>query len=164
MPSPDHFRNQSRLLRIATLFVFIGLALLLLLGFIGLPWLRVQSPPGASGANAILLTLVQSAPALGYLWALWAVQRALGGLAAGMLFHPTVAKAMRQIGFGVLTGALINVFAVTSLARLILDGRSSYLYFDLSGIVLGVVGAAMVLLARVVDQARMVQAELDEIV
>ena len=163
MPIPDRFRDQCRLLRIATLVVFFGLALLLSLGFVGLPWLRMDGLPDGLSRQAVLLTLVQVLPSLGYLWALWAVQRALGDVAAGRLFHPTVAQAMRRIGVGVLVGALLSVFAVSNLSRMILDGRGSYLYFDLSGIVLGVVGAALVLLARLVDQARALQAELDEI-
>ena len=44
-----------------------------------------------------------------------------------------------------------------------MEARGSYAYFDISAIVLGVVGAALILLARVVDEARLVQAELDEI-
>lgn len=161
MSMPDRFRNQCRLLRAASLVVFVGLFLLLVMGMVGLPWRMATLPQG--GSTRALLSVVQFLPGLGYLWALWAVQRALGDLAAGRLFHPTVARAMRHIGFGVLAGALFNVFAVTNLSRWIVGGSGSYLYFDLSGIVLGVVGAALVLLARLVDQARALQAELDEI-
>ena len=163
MPVPDRFRSQCRLLRMASLVVFTGLALLLAMGMVGLPWRLASDAPDGWGTRA-MLSVVQFLPGLGYLWALWAVQRALGDLAGGRLFHPTVARAMRQIGFGVLIGALLNVFAVTNLSRWIAGGHGSYLYFDLSGIVLGVVGAALVLLARVVDSARALQAELDEIV
>ena len=70
---------------------------------------------------------------------------------------------MRHIGYGVLAGSLFNVFLVTNLMRMIGGGRGGYLYFDISGIVLGVVGAALVMLARLVDQARAMQAELDDI-
>jgi hypothetical protein len=90
------------------------------------------------------------------------VQRALGDLASGRTFHPTVARAMRHIGAGVLAGALMEVFVVLNLVRLVV-GHGSYLFFDTSAIVLGVVGAALILLARLVDQARALQAELDEI-
>lgn len=164
MPVPDRFRSQCRLLRAATLVVFV--VLYLMLGAVALaalwPWRPPAAPEGISGTQALLLA-VRLLPGLGYLWALWAVQRALGDLAAGRLFHPTVARAMRHIGIGVLAGALFNVVAVTNLTRWIAGGEGGYLYFDLSGIVLGVVGAALVLLARLVDQARALQAELDGI-
>jgi hypothetical protein len=164
MPVSDRFRNQCQLLRLATLFVFACLCVLL--GVAGLalaagPWR--QAGPGTIDATQVLLLAVRLAPALGYLWALWAVQRALGELAAGQLVHPTVARAMRHMGIGVLSGALFSVFAVTNLSRWIGGGRGGYAYFDLSGIVLGVVGAALVLMARLVDQARALQAELDDI-
>ena len=163
MTTTDRFRAQCRLLRMATLVVFAGLTVLLAFGFIGLPWGHLAGVPEGLNRSRVLMTLAQVMPALGYVFALWAVQRALGDLAAGRLFDQTVPRAMRQIGMGVLIGALLNVFVVTNLVRLIIGGRGSYLYFDLSGIVLGVVGAALVMLARVVDQARELQAELDEI-
>lgn len=162
MPTPDRFRDQCRLLRIATLAVFTGLFLLLAMGMVGLP-LPFTADANADWNTRAMLSLVRILPGIGYLWALWAVQRALADLAAGRLFHATVARAMRHIGFGVLVGALLNVFAVTNLSRWIAGGHGSYAYFDLSSIVLGVVGAALVLLARLVDQARALQAELDEI-
>lgn len=161
MPLPERFLRHCRWLRAATLLVFAGLALLLALGASTLPWPRQAA--GSSGNDALLM-LVRVSPGLGYLWALWAVQRALGDLAAGRLFHATVARALRHIGVGVLVGALLSVFAITNLSRLIEGGHGGLAYFDLSGIVLGVVGAALVLLARVVDSARALQAELDEIV
>lgn len=163
MTVPDRFRQQCRLLRIATLAVFCGLFLLLALGAGGLPWFSNLRADAGAG-TWFLLMLVRLLPGLGYLWALWAVQRALGDLAAGRLFHATLARALRHVGIGVLAGALLSVFAVTNLSRMIAGGQGSVMYFDLSGIVLGVVGAALVLLARVIDHARALQAELDEIV
>jgi hypothetical protein len=164
MPAPDRFRSQCRLLRIATLFVFACLCLLV--GIVDVAAIAGAWRPhdgGRISATEAMLVAVHIMPALGYLWALWAVQRALGELAAGLLFNPTVARAMRHIGIGVLAGALFNVFAVTNLSRWITGGHGGYLYFDLSGIVLGVVGAALVLMARLVDRARALQAELDDI-
>ena len=146
MPVTDRFRSQCRLLRIASLVVFTGLALLFALGLIGPPvW-----APSASGEAGTLVALA-------------VVRFLLGDLAAGRLFHAAVARAMRHIGFGVLAGSLLNVFVVTNLLRVIGGGQGGYLYFDISGIVLGVVGAALVMLARLVDQARALQAELDDI-
>lgn len=163
MPPPDRFRSQCRLLRVAALVVIAGMFLLLVMGMIALPW-RLAMPADDAATTRAALAFVRFLPGLAYLWALWAVQRALGDLAAGRLFHATVARAMRHIGIGVLGGALVSVFAVTNLSRWITGGTGSWLYFDLSGIVLGVVGAALVLMARLIDQARAMQAELDEIV
>ena len=159
MPLPERFRRHCRWLRAATVLVLAGLALLLGVGASAIPW----SPTAGAPGDEALLLLVRLLPGLGYLWALWAVQRALGELAAGRLFHAAVARGIRHIGIGVLAGALASVFAITNLSRLIVGGQGGLAYFDLSGIVLGVVGAALVLLARVVDSARALQAELDEI-
>jgi hypothetical protein len=160
----ESFHRQCRALRSATLFVFVGLSLVVLSGAGGMPWFPNGAKLPADFPTRLALFAVQALPALAYLWALWSVQRALGDLAAGRIFHPTLARALRHIGASVLAGSLFKVFAVTNLTRFFLEVRGSYLYFDVSAIVLGVVGAALVLLARVVDEARLVQAELDEIV
>jgi hypothetical protein len=157
------FRRQCRVLRIATVCVLLGLLALILPGLAGLPI-------GPADGTALTLTQrwllrgIQGLPAIGYLWALWSAQFALGELAAGRSFNTTVASALRWIGLGVLAGALLQVFAVINLMRFVLDAPGSYVYFELSAIVLGVIGAALVLVARVVDQARALQAELDEII
>ncbi|MDQ3206632.1 MAG: DUF2975 domain-containing protein [Pseudomonadota bacterium] len=159
----EPFRRRCRALRRATLVVFFGLTLVVLTGVAGLPWF----PEGAELPDALMPRLalfgVQALPSVAYLWALWSVQRALGDLGAGRIFHPTVARAVRHVGSGVLAGSLLKVFAVTNLTRLLVEMRGSFAWFDMSAIVLGVVGAALILLARVVDEARLVQAELDEI-
>jgi hypothetical protein len=163
MLDSQRFRAQCRWLRRASLGVLVGLGGVFLTGVAGAPWL-IPARGLTDPAVRSLLMAVLALPAAGYLWALWAAQQALGDLAAGRMFHLTVARAMRRMGAGVLIGALLSVFAVTNLSRWITGGQGSYLYFDLSGIVLGVVGAALILLARLIDQARALQAELDEIV
>ena len=159
----EPFRRQCRLLRRATLLVFFGLTLVALTGASGLPLFT----DGAKLPDAFLPRLalfgVQALPSIAYLWALWSVQRALGDFGAGRIFHATVARALRHLGAGVLAGSLLKVFAVTNLTRLLVQVHGGYAWFDMSAIVLGVVGAALILLAHVVDEARMVQAELDEI-
>jgi hypothetical protein len=112
----------------------------------------------------LLLALVQVSPGAGYLWALWAMRSALGHLAAGQLFQQTVAVALRRIGSGVIVGALLSIFAVTNVSRMIVHGHGGFAYFDLSGIVLAIVGAALILLARLVDQARRLESELDDMI
>jgi MFS family permease len=160
MQVPDRFRRHCRLLRGTALAVFFGLLFMLMLGMTGSPWLRSVDAT-ADWTHDLSLLVVRSLPGFGYLWALWAIQRTFGDLGAGRLFHSTVARAMRHIGGGVLAGTLLNVFVVTNLWRWLSGGQGGYLYFALSGIVLGVVGSALILLARLIDQARALQDELD---
>ena len=156
-----NFARWCRLVRLGSLAVFVGLAALLAVA--GLAMVKGHaggmSGPGTRG----LWAAVQFSPALGYAWALWAVQRTLADLGAGATFSPTVARAMRHIGYGVIVGALLSVFAVTNLSRVLMHGHGSFMYFDMSGIVLAVVGAALILLARLIDRARLIESELDEI-
>jgi hypothetical protein len=159
----DPFRRQCRLLRRASLVVFFGLTLVVLSGASGLPWFPDGSRLPEAFGRRLALFAVQALPSFAYLWALWSVQRALGDLADGRIFHPTLARALRHIGAAVLVGSLMRVFGVSNLTRLLIEVRGGYVWFDVSAIVLGVVGAALVMLARVVDEARLVQAELDEI-
>ena len=125
MPVTDRFRSQCRLLRIASLVVFTGLALLFALGLVGPP-MWAPKAPGDAGTR-FALAVVRFLPGLGYLWALWAVQRALRELGTG-------ARAI--VGYGVIAGALLSVFVVTNVTRLLLHHRGGFMYFDMSGIVL----------------------------
>lgn len=156
------FARWCRLLRWGALAVCAGLAVLVAGSLLALVAGQVDDGEGAAPRG--LLAALRFSPAVGYLWALWAAQRAFGELGAGATFPPTLARAMRHIGYGVIAGALLSVFAVTNLTRIVTGGQGSFLYLDLSGIVLAVVGAALILLARVVDRGRALQAELDEIV
>jgi hypothetical protein len=158
MSRAQRFSTFCRLLRIVTFVVFSGLALLFLGGAIGAPWM-VPAGTLHEGRTHVLMG-VFALPGLGYLWALWALQRTLADLAAGRLFHATVARGMRHMGAGVVAGALTNVFLVTNIFRWVTGGRGSYLYFDLSGIVLGVIGIMLLLLAHLVDEARAAEDEL----
>lgn len=157
------FLRHCHILRLATVTVAVAIGALVALGMVGPPMPHRFEASTLDPGQWWSLRVVVALPAVGYLWALWSAQRALGAVAAGRMFQPTVSRAMRHIGAGVLVGALIEVFALTNLMRLVLGGTGSYLYFDLSAIVLGVVGAALILLARLIDEARAMQAELDEI-
>jgi hypothetical protein len=156
-----NFARWCRLVRLGSLVVFAGLGVLVAVA--GLSMLKGYAGGVSGPTSRGLWAAVQFSPALGYAWALWAVQRTLADLGRGATFSPTVARAMRHIGYGVIVGALLSVFAVTNLSRVLMHGRGSFMYFDMSGIVLAVVGAALILLARLIDRARLIESELDEI-
>lgn len=166
MPGIDSFRRQCRLLRMLATGVFVCLDLILGFAYLLMPlvYLAEQHASLASYQRSSLLGLVQVSPGVCYLWALWAIRRALDDMATGQLFQPTVARALRQVGGGVIAGALISIFVVTNISRMIVHGHGGFAYFDLSGIVLVIVGAALILLARLVDQARKMERELDDMI
>lgn len=159
----DRFRQQCRGLRLAVVCVLVGLVALLALIYGAMPLIYLADH-GRIVFRSLLLLLIHASPAVAYLWALWAVQHALGDMAEGRMFQPTVARALRRIGYGVIAGALLNIFAVTNLSRMLVHGRGGFAYFDLSGMVLAVIGAALILLARLVEQAGRLQRELDEMI
>jgi hypothetical protein len=112
----------------------------------------------------ILTGLIMGAPSLCYLFGVWSIGRAMGELQKGRLIQPTLANALRRVGLALGTGGVLQVFIVTNLLRLISETKGGYLYWDVGAMTLGMIGGALFLLGRVVDQADHVQAELDEMV
>jgi len=106
---------------------------------------------------------IQLLPAIPYVYALVTARRVFAGIGQGETFSATLARRLFGIGGGVFLGATLNVVFVTNAQRWLL-GEGSYLYFDLSGIVLGIVGVLLMLLGRFVDHAARMQAELEDFI
>lgn len=113
---------------------------------------------------SILTGLVTISPSICYLYAVWSIGRAMGQLQEGRLIQPTLACTLRSVGLALGVGSILHVFVITNLLRLINDTRGGYLFWDVGAMTLGLIGAALFLLGRVVDQAAHVQADLDEII
>ena len=114
--------------------------------------------------QGIAASLIWIAPALCYLFGVWSIGGGMGQLAKGRLIQPTLAATLRRVGLALGFGGVISVFVVTNLLRLIGSTEGGYLHFDVAGMTLGMIGGALFLLGRVVDQAGAVQAELDEMI
>jgi hypothetical protein len=80
------------------------------------------------------------------------------------LIQPTLSGALRKVGLALGIGGVTSVFVVTNLTRVLEGGRGGFLHFDVAGMTLGMIGGALFLLGRVMDQAGRVQAELDEMI
>lgn len=112
----------------------------------------------------ILTGLIMGSPSFCYLFGVWSIGRAMSQISKGRLIQPTLADALRRVGLALGVGGLLAVFAVSNVLRWIGAGKGGYLNFDVASMTLGMIGGALFLLGRVVDQADHIQAELDEMV
>lgn len=163
MSSPDlaRFRALCAQFRWLAVFMVVSVgAILALLMFAGplVAWQRGQGHP-----EPWLPEVVRLSPSFFYLFAVWSIGSAMGQLAKGRLIQPTLARALRHVGIALGLGGLLAVFGVTNIGRL-LTGHGSWAYFDVAAMTLGMIGGALFLLGRVVDQADRIQSELDEMV
>ena len=160
----DRFRRKCGQFRgLATFMVVSVGALLVLSGWVRPLILWWRDGVAFSGGHVLAAT-IWNLPAVFYLFAVWSIGRAMGQLAKGRLIQPTLASALRRVGIALGVGGVASVFLVLNLMRLVGQARGGYLHFDVPGMTLGMIGGALYLLGRVVDQASRVQAELDEMI
>lgn len=107
--------------------------------------------------------LIMASPTACYLYGVWAIGAAMKRIGGGALLQPAIADALRRVGLALGIGGVISVFVAVNLLRL-MGMASGYAYFDVPGMTLGMIGGALFLLGRVMDQAAAAQAELDEMI
>jgi hypothetical protein len=166
VPSTDtaRFRRLCGQFRWLAVFMVISVgAVVALMSVIAPTVLGLRGTLPEPGTR-VLTGLVTGAPSLCYLFGVWSIGRAMGELQKGRLIQPTLARALRRVGLSLGVGGVLQVFVVTNLLRLINETKGGYLYWDVGAMTLGMIGGALFLLGRVVDQAGHVQAELDEMI
>ena len=166
MPSTDtaRFRRLCGQFRWLAVFMVISVgAVVALMSVIAPTVLGLRGTLPEPGTR-ILTGLITGAPSFCYLFGVWSIGRAMGELQKGRLIQPTLASALRRVGLSLGVGGVLQVFVVTNLLRLINETKGGYLYWDVGAMTLGMIGGALFLLGRVVDQAGHVQAELDEMI
>lgn len=146
------FRRMCRQFRWLAIFMVISVGAVLAAGLIFVPM------------KFKLELLLSNLPAIGYLFGVWSIGRALGQVSKGRPLQAELPGAMRKVGLSLGVGGVISVFVVTNLMRLVGHGRGGYLNFDVASMTLGMIGGAVFLLGRVMDQALAAQAELDEMI
>jgi hypothetical protein len=120
----------------------------------------------SQAADAVGESLVRSLPALLYVFALWRVRAVFSAMAGqGLAVPPQLAGSLQTIGWLLAWGAAMDVFGWTLLLRWI-DGEpgGAVAYYNPAAFTIGVVGLALVVLARVLDRATEMQSELDQII
>ena len=158
------FRRMCGQFRWLAVFMVVGIGAALLLTFVGAPlyaWLVEGREPMNPRSLAALIWFT---PTAFYLFGVWSIGSAMGQLARGRLIQPTLSSALRRVGLSLGIGGLISVFAISNVLRWIGLGQGGYLHFDVAGMTLGMIGGALFLLGRVMDQAGRIQAELDEMI
>ncbi len=158
MNKPSIARSARRL----RLTVLVSIALIVaiyLLGQFGpqLGPIRVESHEEAGNALALLLLVV----------ALARLAQMLGAVADGPLFGSRVTQAFRGFALWLFLATLVDVLAAPAivLARtLAAGGGTAALRFELHGLLMLAGTLFLFLVARLLEHARTIEAELEEIV
>lgn len=114
--------------------------------------------------DQVLVALIMLAPQLCYLFGVWSLRPAFAEVAQGRMFGEAQTKALATLGWSLIFGGLFSIFLLTNLLRLVQPTEGGLLNFDLSDIVLSVVGGALVLLSRLMAKAHAMKTELDDII
>jgi len=160
----EKFRRMCRQFRWLAVFMVVSVGLLLALMAWGLPLLYALVKHRPLRPDIMLAVTIQNAPAVCYLFGVWSIGRAMGQIAKGRLIQAALPSALRRVGLALGVGGVASVFIVSNLMRLVGLTKGSYLNFDVAGMTLGMIGGALFLLGRVMDQALAAQAELDEMI
>ena len=153
----DSVRKSAALLR--RLLTTATLALLSILvaerlGYIG-------AYRGAFEAARLPAQLVLSLPALLNLAALWSLRAAAAAAADGEPFGRMAVSACRRVGALLAASAVTALLIVPALARLLGDAPPRLIDADISTLVLGAIGLAMMFVGKLIARAGAAQRELE---
>jgi hypothetical protein len=155
--------SSARLRRLVTALSLLLLVLLLLERF---GWVAAALARGAHGAELVRrigFQFVAAGPEALYLISLWWIRQSLAAFASGDFYASIVSAMLRRVGTLLAIGALLNVFIVPTVDRLLGMSPGYWIAFDVTGLVLGVIGLSLVIVSRTLDRAREIKTELDEI-
>ena len=158
------FRRMCAQFRWLAVFMVASVGGAMALTWIGAPlfyWMR----DGVNPFNPrVVGYLIWFSPMVFYFYGVWTIGSAMGQLAKGRLIQPTLSAALRRVGLALGFGGLMSVFGVSNILRIVEGGRGGFLHFDVAAMTIGMIGGALFLLGRVMDQAGRLQAELDEMI
>lgn len=145
-------RKQARVLQWLVTIPFAGMAILTALLLANIVSQRGRYADGVA---------IYYLPMFLYMWAIWMVRRALQSIADGALFDEVVPKLLFRVGLALFGGAIFTVIGQPVVYALFY-GAPHLKTFEPSPVTLGVVGAALVLFARLLERAASLRKELDE--
>jgi hypothetical protein len=160
-PSAPSIRVRRVLLALSLLLG--GLTVVLIaerLGYAGL-----YRPGGLADpdvARRLAVQLVLSLPSFVYLASLWELRRAVRAVASETPFAAAVGRGLRRVGYCLIGGAALTLGGLPTASRLLGQPYPRLIDFDVTTLVVGGIGLGFILVARLVEQARAAQAELNE--
>ncbi len=116
------------------------------------------------GATMRTVTLQQLAlawaPAVFYVWALWAVRGLFAALSKkGFAFHDVIARALTHIGWSLTLGTLVSILAMPFVISLGPPIVGRFAILNAPALTLGVVGLALIAIASMIRRAAQVEAK-----
>jgi hypothetical protein len=155
--------DAARLAAIIGVAAVVLWALLILERF-GAPAMSIaQHGFDAATPRDLARRLIDIAPDVAYLVALQSIRGALARFAQGEFFAPTVVRMLARVGVLLATGALMTTFVVPLIERALGASPGYWIALDVSGLVLGALGLALFVIARVLRRAAAIESELAEI-
>lgn len=160
MPAKQNSTLRARSARYRGVITWVALVVLVLqlLQFFGAYLVRPVD------WDQIIVALIMLAPQLCYLYGVWSLRPAFGEVAQGRMFGKAQTKALSTLGWALIIGSMFSIFLLTNLLRLVQPTEGGLLNFDVSDIVLAVVGGALVLLSHLMAKAHAMKNELDDII
>lgn len=157
----EALRGDARRLAKIVGVVAVVLWVLLILERLGPPAAAiVQHGMEAVTLREIAKSLIEMAPDVAYLISLHSIRAALASFASGEFFAPTVTRLLTRVGAMLAIGALAATFVVPLVEHALGWHPGYWIALDFSGLVLGAIGLALTLIARVLQRASAIESEL----
>lgn len=161
-------QSEARRLEVVTLIALVLLAILLVLRSVLIPIVAGMAdnhPNSEAFWGEVGPILIDALPAFALLGALDATHKLLKRLARGETFSDSVGKGVRGIGMALIWAAIAAAVVVPWLHAWV-DGRYGFggVNLEPASVVMAVVGAAMLLVGRLIARAADLKSELESFV
>jgi hypothetical protein len=156
-------RRSARLGRVLTALLVVMALLLVGERYSALVIRAMSQGTDAAWMRDFGLALIATVPDVCYLLALAGIRRALGAIARGERYGAAVTAALSRVGLLLAAGAFFALAIAPGLAKLVGAGPGYLIAYDPGAVALVALGLALTVLARILDDARALERELDEI-
>ena len=113
--------------------------------------------------RAFACQAVSAIPEALFLLALWWVRDALAAFSRGEMFTTPMTRMLDRVGVLLACGAVVRIFIVPGVCRLLGFDAGYWIAFDAASLVLAAIGVSLKAIAGVLRHAASIQSELDEI-